>query len=153
MTLGRAVNLVYRASGLLRLRRRAVRKLVRLMFIVYTRNDKSFHYYTINPRITQFVTRKNKAGLPPFAQQNQYKRVLDSCLIGPGLSKSLNGQYIIRQDWHQNGKVQSCCVILVFWGLLPKVNIFRGLEGGVFAQLPSSLSSWAPFYPWGFALR
>ena len=116
---------------------------------IHTRYDKSIRYCTINPCFTQIAiyTRKTvqNAGLPPFAYWTQYKGVLDSCPIGPGLSKIIEWTSILfRQDWHQSGKVQSCCVILG----LPKVNFFfEGLEGGLLAHSPSSLLSWAFFYP------
>ena len=55
---------------------------------------------------------KNKAGLPPFAQRNQYKGVLDSCPLGPGLSKIIEWSSILSAGLKPEGTVQSCCVIL-----------------------------------------
>ena len=164
LALGRAVNLGYHASGFLRLCRRAVRKLARLTPIPAM--TKAF---TIIPLSHEYHNSLNtleriRLGYPLCLELNQYKGVLDSCPFGPGLSKSLNWHLSFRQDWHQNGTAQSCCVILGFItqskylyealreAYLPKFQVFLLLEppfipaGFALRILPSSLASWT--HPW-----
>ena len=108
--MGRAVNLVYHASGFLRLCRRAVRKLAGLTLI--PEMTKAFAAVPLIPDLHKSLNtlEKNKAGLPPFAQRNQYKGVLDSCPLGPGLSKIIEWSPILsaglKPEW--DGTVLLC---------------------------------------------
>jgi len=112
----------------------------------------------IYPWITQIVkyTRKKnykvfRLGYPLFAQQNQYKGVLDSCPFGPGLSKLLNGLLSFRQDWHQNGTAQSCCVILGF--ITQSKYLYGALREAYLPKFQVFLLLEPRFIPAGFALR
>ena len=100
--MGRAVNLVYHASGFLRQCRRALRKLAWLTHIP----DTAQLYVIL------YMIHKLHIGFYPNFVLVFKIWVLDSCPIGPGLSKIIEWTIILSARLKPEGTVQSCCVIL-----------------------------------------